>query len=45
MQDSCLDLPFPEIPTKCLNYVDENELFIWLPGSERANLEVELPGA
>ena len=32
-------------PTLVIRDVDENELFIWLPESERASLEAELSGA
>jgi hypothetical protein len=32
-------------PTPATRDVDENELFIWLPESERASLEAELAGA
>jgi hypothetical protein len=32
-------------PTLATRDVDENELFIWLPESERASLEAELAGA
>jgi catechol 2,3-dioxygenase-like lactoylglutathione lyase family enzyme len=32
-------------PTLVIRDVDENELFIWLPESERASLEAELVGA
>jgi catechol 2,3-dioxygenase-like lactoylglutathione lyase family enzyme len=32
-------------PTLVIRDLDENELFIWLPESERASLEAELTGA
>ena len=32
-------------PTLVIRDVDENELFIWLPESERASLEAELAGS
>jgi catechol 2,3-dioxygenase-like lactoylglutathione lyase family enzyme len=32
-------------PTLVIRDVDENELFIWLPESERTSLEAELAGA
>jgi hypothetical protein len=32
-------------PTLVIRDVDDNELFIWFPVSERASLEAELAGA
>jgi len=41
-QDDCLQWG---APTLVIRDLDENELFFWLPESERASLEAELSGA